>query len=425
MKLLVTGNGGREHALVWKLAQSPRVTAIFVAKGNAGTAQEPKTQNIDIDATDIFGLVEFATREQIDLVVNGPEAPLALGISDAMNKAGIACIGPSQAAAQLESSKVFCKRFLAEHKIPTARFESFTDLDLALAYAKQQSYPLVIKADGLAAGKGVVIAETLEQAQETLVAFLSQDALGAAGTSVVIEEFLIGEELSYICLVNDDQIITLASAQDHKRRNELDQGPNTGGMGAYSPAPQVTPELENKILTRIIKPTLDGLRAKSTPYLGFLYAGLMITPEHEPMVLEFNCRLGDPETQAILFRLQSDLADLCVKAVEHKLDQAELHWDPSPAITVVLASAEYPEACTVGHTIEGLKPATANQKVFHAATRQEGTNLLTNGGRVLNVTAKGAELATAQKAAYELAQHIDWPGRFYRQDIGRRGLTTT
>lgn len=421
MNILITGNGGREHALVWKIAQSPLATRIFVARGNAGTALEPKTENIAIEPTDIAGLVAFAKTHAIDLVINGPEAPLSLGITDQMHQAGIPCLGPSQRAAQLESSKVFCKNFLAQHRIPTAAYSTFTDFTTALAYAKIQTYPLVIKADGLAGGKGVIIAEDYVQAHDAITAMLADQRFGNAGRTIVIEEFLQGEELSFICLVSDDQIVPLASSQDHKRRDDHDQGPNTGGMGAYSPAPLLTDALQNRIMDEIMRPTLRALSAMGTPYLGFLYAGLMISPEGDPRVLEFNCRLGDPETQPILFRLQSDLVALCLQAIQHQLDGVTLAWDPRPAVSVVLASHGYPDHCELGFAIQGLpQQSAADLKVFHAGTLQRDSEIVTNGGRVLTATAKGDSFHEAQARAYRLAHQITWPGRFFRSDIGQK-----
>lgn len=421
MNILITGNGGREHALAWKVAQSPLVKRIYVARGNAGTTLEPKTENLTLDPTDVTGLVAFAKQHAIDLVINGPEAPLSLGLADLMHQAGIPCLGPSQRAAQLESSKVFCKNFLAQHHIPTANYATFTDFTTALAYAKTQSYPLVIKADGLAGGKGVIIAQNYVEAHDAISAMLADRRFGNAGCAIVIEEFLQGEELSFICLVSDDQLVPLASSQDHKRRDNHDQGPNTGGMGAYSPAPILTDALQTRILQDIMTPTLNALRSMHTPYLGFLYAGLMITPQGEPKVLEFNCRLGDPETQPILFRLKSDLVELCLKAVRHDLTDVELEWDPRPAVSVVLASQGYPDHYDVGLPITGLTPhLSSDHKVFHAGTRQQGDTVVTDGGRVLTVTAKGASFQAALTEAYRLAHQIDWPGRFFRTDIGQR-----
>lgn len=423
MKILIIGNGGREHALCWKISQSTHVTHIWVANGNAGTATEAKTVNINIEPTDIDGLIHFAKQEAINLVIVGPEAPLAAGISDKMQAANIACLGPSKAAAQLESSKSFCKHFLQNHQIPTARFEIFDDSAKALQYLQQQTFPIVIKADGLAAGKGVIIANDFSQAKQAILAMLCEHQFGPAGSRVVIEEFLTGEELSFICIVDGEQVIPLASSQDHKRRDDGDQGPNTGGMGAYSPAPFLTPELSTIIMEKIMYPTVKALKAMNMPYRGFLYAGLMIDKQGQPKVLEFNCRLGDPETQPILFRLKSDLVELCLAAVHHQLDQAVIVWDPRPALTVVLASGGYPETYRKGDAISGLAHTDLNYcKVFHAGTTLIDHKVLTTGGRVLSVTAIGTTLQDARDNAYRLAEQIRWPDRFYRSDIGYKAL---
>lgn len=422
MNILIIGSGGREHAICWKVAQSPHVTKIWVASGNAGTASEPKTTNIDIAPTAIQQLVAFAKNNHIALVIVGPEASIASGLCDALKIAQIPCIGPSQAAAQLESSKSFCKYFLEKYNIPTARFATFENIKPALDYLQQQTFPIVIKADGLAAGKGVVIAENQEQATQALTAMLCDQHFGAAGSRVVIEEYLVGEELSFICIVSDQQILPLASSQDHKRRDDGNQGPNTGGMGAYSPAPLLTPALTDTIMKDIMYPTIQGLSALGTPYLGFLYAGLMITDEG-PKVLEFNCRLGDPETQPILFRLKSDLVDLCLSAIHHRLDQTKLVWDPRPALTVVLASGGYPDDYENGHEIDGLeKPLLKNTKIFHAGTALNHKKVVTSGGRVLGITALGDTLNMARDSAYKIANNITWPGRFFRSDIGHNAL---
>ncbi len=423
MNILIVGNGGREHAIAWKVAQSPRVEHIFVASGNAGTALEPKTQNIPIAPTDIPALIKFALKNDVDLTIVGPEVPLAAGITDQFIQEGLACFGPSQAAAQLESSKSFCKQFMQAHNIPTAAFATFTDVKKAIDYLKQQSFPIVIKADGLAAGKGVVIAEDFEQACDSVNSMLIDNQFGDAGARVVIEEFLSGEELSFIAIVDGEHVLPLASSQDHKRRDDGDQGPNTGGMGAYSPAPILTPGLKDKIIKEIMQPTVDGLKANGSPFIGFLYAGLMIDANGDAKVLEFNCRLGDPETQPILFRLKSDLVELCQAALSKKLNTVTLEWDPRPAIAVVLASGGYPADYRKGDAICGLDNKThPDYKVFHAGTEQINGKIVTSGGRVLAVTALGDTLTAARDTAYTVAAHITWPDRFYRHDIGHRAL---
>ncbi len=425
MNLLVIGSGAREHAIAWKLSQSPKADKIFVAPGNAGTASTPKCENIAIEATNIAKLLEFAQQKQIDLTVVGPEAPLALGIVDQFCAAGLKCFGPTQQAAQLESSKVFAKQFMREHAIPTAAFASFTELAAAIEYLKQQAFPLVIKADGLAAGKGVFIPENKETAIKIATDILNENRFGIAGNRIVIEEFLQGEELSFIVMVDGENVIALASSQDHKRRDDGDKGPNTGGMGAYSPAPLLTPELKENVMQRIMLPTINGLRATGTPYRGFLYAGLMISPEGKPSVLEFNCRLGDPETQPILMRLKSDLVDLCLAATNQQLALRNPVWDTRSAITVVMASQGYPDSYRKGDVINGLGADTKDCKIFHAGTKIVENQIVTNGGRVLTVTALGDSLTNAREIAYNRAKDISWPGRFFRNDIGHRALGTS
>lgn len=424
MKILIIGNGGREHALAWKVAQSSKVTQVFVAPGNAGTALELKVQNVAITPTAVDELVAFAKQENIVLTIVGPEAALAAGVVDAFQREKLLCFGPTQAAARLETSKAFSKNFMRTHQIPTAHYEIFSEFTPALHYAQQQSFPIVIKADGLAAGKGVVIATTLSEAENALKIFFSDHYLNGAGKTVVIEEFLKGEELSFIALAHDEMLLPLAGSQDHKRRDNGDQGPNTGGMGAYSPVPLLTETLQHKIIEKIMRPTLQGLKKQGTPYSGFLYAGLMITPQNEPKVLEFNCRLGDPETQVIMMRLQSDLANLCLSALNGNLEQETITWDSRAALTVVLAAEGYPNEYRQGERIDGLThPTTEGIKIFHAGTLLKDKHVFTSGGRVLTVTALGDTLKEAQDRAYQEAAKIHWPGYFYRTDIGYRALS--
>ena len=423
MKILIVGSGGREHALAWKVAQSPHAERVFVAPGNGGTATEPGVENIPLAVTDIAGLVAFAQREAIGLTIIGPEAPLVLGLADALAEAGIPCFGPCQAAAQLEGSKAFAKDFLQRHGIPTAAYGVFTELAPALAYLQQLGAPVVVKADGLAAGKGVVLAADLATAETAVREMLDGGRFGQAGARVVIEEFLSGEEASFIAMVAGQHILPLASSQDHKARDDGDQGPNTGGMGAYSPAPIVTPEIHDRIMCEVMEPTVAGLAAEGVPYLGFLYAGLMIDAAGTPKVLEFNCRLGDPETQPLLMRLQSDLVELCLAALAGQLDQIQADWDPRPALGVVLAAGGYPDDYATGAVISGLEnTATPAVKVFQAGTQRVGDATLTQGGRVLCVTALGERVADAQRLAYHTVDQIQWPGVFYRRDIGYRAI---
>lgn len=423
MKILVIGSGGREHALAWKVAQSPKVSEVYVAPGNAGTALEPKVSNVPIKATDINGLLQLAQRERIDLTIVGPEAPLVAGIVDAFQVAKLACFGPSKAAARLEGSKGFTKDFLARHNIPTAAYERFTDFDAATAYIESQGAPIVIKADGLAAGKGVVLAETIPEAIDAARNMLSGDAFGDAGRSVVVEEFLRGEEASSIVMVDGRHILPFATSQDHKARDDSDQGPNTGGMGAYSPAPVVTEALQARIMAEIIEPTVQAMAAEGNPYTGFLYAGLMITADSIPKVLEYNCRFGDPEAQPVLLRLKSDLVALIAAALRGQLDKMTIDWDPRVALGVVMASGGYPGSYSKGYVISGL---TSNdddsQKVFHAGTTERDGQIVTEGGRVLCVTALGKTVTSAQTKAYELAQRINWKDVYYRRDIGYRAI---
>lgn len=422
MKILIIGNGGREHALAWKVAQSPQVTQVFVAPGNAGTALESKVQNVAIAATDIPKLLNFVCENAIDLTIVGPEAPLAAGIVDQFQAQGLACFGPTQAAAQLESSKAFCKDFLAQYQIPTANYATFTEIAAAQKYLKEQKLPIVIKADGLAAGKGVVIAHTLADANAAINNMLADNAFGEAGHRIVIEEFLTGEEASFIVMVDGKNILPLATSQDHKARDNGDRGPNTGGMGAYSPAPVITPEMQERIMHEIILPTVNGMAAAGQHYTGFLYAGLMITASG-PKVLEFNCRLGDPETEPMMLRLKSDLITLCLAALEKKLDQVTIVWDNRPALGVVLVSKGYPEKYLKGEIITGI-PSSSNPdwKIFHAGTAMQNGNIVTASGRVLCVTALGNTVLQAQQLAYEIAQKIHWKNIYYRTDIGYRAI---
>jgi phosphoribosylamine--glycine ligase len=422
MKLLIVGGGGREHALAWKCAQSPRVSQVFVAPGNAGTALEPKVRNIDVPADDIAALLEFAAREDIALTIVGPEGPLVAGIVDRFTAARRPCFGPTQAAARLEGSKAFTKDFLRRHRIPSASYAAFTAADFDPAYIKAQRLPVVVKADGLAAGKGVIICETHESAIAAAKAMLG-GSFGAAGNTIVVEEFLEGEEVSFIVVACDQTVVPLATSQDHKRRDDGDQGPNTGGMGAYSPAPLVTPALHARIMREVIEPTLRGLRADGNPYLGFLYAGLMIAADGTPNVLEFNCRFGDPETQPILTRLQSDLVDLCEAALAGTLDRSTPSWDSRAALGVVMAAGGYPDQYHKGDPISGLDAAAKLPgKVFHAGTRVEDGRVVTAGGRVLCAVGLGDSVAGAQAQAYDLVNAIHWDLVQYRRDIGYRAI---
>ena len=423
MKVLVIGSGGREHALAWKLAQSPHVAEVIVAPGNAGTAIEPRVRNADVAATDIEGLIALALEEDVALTVVGPEGPLVLGVVDRFRAAGLACFGPRRVAAQLEGSKAFAKEFLARHNIPTARYAVFTELEPALAHVRRHGAPIVIKADGLAAGKGVVVALTLGDAELALRDMLGAHSLGDACARVVIEEFLEGEEASYIVIADGTHALPMATSQDHKRVGEADTGPNTGGMGAYSPAPVVTPDVERRILDEVIGPTLAGMAAEGAPFIGFLYAGLMIAADGAPKVLEYNCRLGDPETQPLLMRLESDLVELCLAAIEGRLDQVKATWDPRPALGVVMAAGGYPDSYETGHPIRGLDAAMPSDvKVFQAGTKADGSSILTNGGRVLCVTALGDSVSAAQSLAYRGVEKIAWEGCRFRRDIGYRAI---
>jgi len=423
MKVLVVGSGGREHALAWKAAQSADVETVFVAPGNAGTALEPKLENINIGVTDIDALIEFAQTNQIGLTIVGPEAPLVIGIVDKFQAAGLRIFGPSEAAAQLEGSKAFTKDFLARHNIPTAAYGNFTDVDEAVAYIEQQGAPIVIKADGLAAGKGVILAQTNEEAIEAVKDMLSGNSFGDAGARVVIEELLTGEEASFICMVDGENVLPMATSQDHKARDNGDLGPNTGGMGAYSPAPVVTQEMHDRIMDEVIWPTVKGMAAEGHPYTGFLYAGVMIDETGKPNTLEYNVRFGDPETQPIMMRLKSDLAALCNAAIDKKLDQVTTEWDQRNALGVVLAAGGYPEKYNSGDVISGMENTeTADRKIFHAGTAEKDGEVVTAGGRVLCAVALGNSVTEAQKKAYELVDKVSWKDVYYRNDIGYRAV---
>jgi phosphoribosylamine---glycine ligase len=422
MRVLILGSGGREHAFAWKIANTPRVSTVFVAPGNAGTALESGVRNVDIAADDIDALVEFALREKIDLTVVGPEAPLVIGVTDAFEAAGLRCFGPRKLAARLEGSKAFTKEFLRRHKIPTAAYATFTKANFDPAWVRAQHAPLVVKADGLAAGKGVIICATTDEAVDSAQAMFDGQ-FGAAGSTVVIEEFLEGEEASFIAIVSGKDILPLATSQDHKRRDDGDRGPNTGGMGAYSPAPVVTDELHERIMREVMRPTAEGLISDGTPYIGFLYAGLMIAPDGTPNVLEFNCRFGDPETQPILSRLRSDLTLLCEAALDNRLAQVKADWDPRAALGVVLAAGGYPDTVRKGDEIHGLDAAAKLPgKVFHAGTALSDGRIVTSGGRVLCAVGLGTTVSEAQRAAYALCEEISWEGMQYRRDIGHRAV---
>lgn len=423
MNILIIGNGGREHALGWKVAQSPLAERVFIAPGNAGTAREEGLENVAIAVDDLAGLVEFARANDIGLTIVGPEAPLVMGVVDAFTQAGLKCFGPTRGAAQLEGSKAFTKDFLARHQIPTAAYGNFTEIDPALSYLHQVGVPIVIKADGLAAGKGVIIAHDMATAEETVRDMLSGNSFGEAGHRVVIEEFLSGEEASFIVMADGENILTMASSQDHKARDNGDQGPNTGGMGAYSPAPVVTPEMHQRIMDEVIRPTVDGMAAEGLPYTGFLYAGVMINADGIPKVLEYNCRFGDPETQPIMMRMRSDLVTHCLAAIDGQLDQEQTQWDDRPALGVVLAAGGYPNDYGKGDVITGLpEDQRDDAKVFHAGTAEANGEVVTAGGRVLCATALGESVAEAQANAYALARQIHWDGVFFRTDIGYRAI---
>ncbi len=423
MNVLIIGGGGREHALGWKAAQNPDVETVYVAPGNAGSALEPKLENVAIDVEDVAALVAFAKEKSIELTIVGPEAPLVIGVVDAFREAGLPIFGPTKEAAQLEGSKAFTKDFLARHEIPTADYANFTEIEPALAYVREKGAPIVIKADGLAAGKGVIVAMTLQEAEDAVKDMLAGNAFGDAGSRVVVEEFLDGEEASFIVMVDGSSVLPMATSQDHKRVGDKDTGPNTGGMGAYSPAPVVTPEIHQRVLEEVIYPTVRGMDAEGYPYTGFLYAGLMVMADGTPKVIEYNCRFGDPETQPIMMRMQSDLVELCLAAVDEKLDEAESHWDPRAAVGIVLAAGGYPGDYEKGDVISGLSTEDVEgEKVFHAGTAEKAGDVVTNGGRVLCATALGNSVSEAQQRAYKLASSIEWDGMFHRNDIGYRAI---
>ncbi len=424
MKLLVIGSGGREHALAWKLAQSPLVQKVFVAPGNAGTYREPKVENVALDPLHFAALADFAKTQKIDFTVVGPEAPLVAGLVDYFHEKGLACFGPSKAGAQLEGSKVFAKAFMQQHHIPTANAQVFTEIAPALDYLQHCSFPIVVKADGLAAGKGVVIARDLPSAQTAVEEMLQHKRFGIAGQQIIIEDFLEGEEVSFIVMCDGKNIIPLATSQDHKTRDDGDMGPNTGGMGAYSPAPIVTPSLQDEILHEVIIPTIEGMAKEGHPYKGFLYAGLMITPQQKIKVLEYNCRFGDPETQPILMRLTSDFAQMCLAAINGQLDTYKAQWDSRTALGVVLAAHGYPDNYHKNELIPTLNdiPPSDQYKIFHAGTKVEEGRIFTDGGRILCVTALGDNLQDAHQKAYRLVKKVAWDGVFYRNDIGHRAM---
>ena len=423
MNVLIVGGGGREHALAWKAAQSPLVRKVFVAPGNAGTALEPGVENVPVEADDVVALRYFAQEHGVSLTIVGPEGPLVAGIVDEFRAAGLKCFGPTQAAAQLEGSKAFCKDFMARHAIPTAAYATFSQVTPAVDHIRRMGAPIVVKADGLAAGKGVVVARTENEAIAAVEDMLSGNAFGEAGSRVVIEEFLRGEEASFIVMADGVHALPMASSQDHKARDDGDLGPNTGGMGAYSPAPVVTPEIHARVMAEVIEPTLAGMAQDGIPYTGFLYAGLMISPAGAIKVLEFNCRFGDPETQPILLRLDSDLVALCLAALEGRLDRTEARWNPRPALGVVLAAGGYPGDYRKGDAISGLPTeAQEDAKVFVAGARFHDGQVVTSGGRVLCACALGDSVAEAQRKAYALAGQIYWEGVFYRKDIGYRAV---
>ena len=423
MKILIVGSGGREHALAWKAKQSPKVSSVFVAPGNPGTALEENITNVAIAVDDISGLLAFACAEKIDLTIIGPEVPLVLGVVDQFTAAGLKCFGPTAKAAQLEGSKSFCKDFMIRHHIPTAAYQSFTDKDLAIAYINQQGAPIVVKADGLAAGKGVIVAQTVAEAIAAVENMLSGNVFGEAGNRVVVEEFLEGEEASFIVIADGKNALPMATSQDHKARDNGDKGPNTGGMGAYSPAPVVTKDIHDLVMQDVINPTLKGMADDGLPYTGFLYAGLMISKDNSVKVLEYNCRFGDPETQPIMMRMKSDLVELCNAALEGNLDKSTSDWDGRAALGVVIAAGGYPDTYQKGDIISGLSNTDqAGKKIFHAGTQQQGDNIVTSGGRVLCACALGETIQEAQTNAYDLVDTIQWDNMFYRTDIGFKAL---
>ncbi|GAB1623741.1 phosphoribosylamine--glycine ligase [Agarivorans albus] len=424
MNVLVIGGGGREHALAWKAAQSPLVEKVFVAPGNAGSALEPKLENVAIGVEDIAALLSFAQQNQVELTIVGPEAPLVIGVVDAFRAAGLKIFGPTEKAAQLEGSKSFTKDFLARHDIPTGYYQTFTEVAPAIAYVKEQGAPIVVKADGLAAGKGVIVAMTEAEAIAAIEDMLADNAFGEAGSRVVIEEFLDGEEASFIVMVDGSNVLAMATSQDHKRVGDGDSGLNTGGMGAYSPAPVVTPKIHQRIMDEVIMPTVKGMAAEDNEYTGFLYAGLMIMADGSPKIIEYNCRFGDPETQPIMMRMQSDIVELCLAAVDRKLDTKTAEFDPRAAMGVVLAAAGYPGSYPKGDviTLPSLSEETSSAKVFHAGTSEKDGNIVTNGGRVLCATALGNNVTEAQANAYALVKKVSWDGMFHRNDIGYRAI---
>ncbi len=421
MKVLVIGAGGREHALAWQCAKFANIEEVFVAPGNAGSELEDKLTNVNIGAEDIDGLIKFSQDNQIDITIVGPEAPLVMGVVDRFQAQGLAIFGPTQAASQLEGSKAFCKDFLDRNNIPTAYYDVFTEVAPAVKYVQEKGTPIVIKADGLAAGKGVIIANTEAEAVLAINDMLEGNRFGAAGSRVVIEEFLVGEEASFIVMVDDQNILPMATSQDHKARDNGDKGPNTGGMGAYSPAPIVTDEIFQDVMDKVIRPTVDGMALEGNPYSGFLYAGLMIDDQGKSKVLEYNCRFGDPETQPIMMRLKSNLAELCLLATQGKLDKANIEWDARSAMGVVLAANGYPGTYASGEVIE-LPSDTSDAKVFHAGTKMDGNDVVTCGGRVLCATALGADTKQAQTNAYQLLEKINWPSAYFRTDIGFKAI---
>jgi len=424
MKVLVVGSGGREHALAWSLARADRVTEVIVAPGNAGTAAEPKVRNVSVAAEDIPALLKLAQDENVALTVIGPEAPLVEGIVNQFKAAGLRCFGPTAKGARLEGSKAYTKEFLERYNIPTAGYRDFTDIDAALAYAQECTLPTVVKADGLAAGKGVIIAHTREEVADAVNIMLSDKAFGEAGNKIVIEDFLVGEEASFMAIIDGEDILPLATSQDHKARDEGDKGPNTGGMGAYSPAPVIDTAMAEKVMREVMQPTVAGLQADGEHYTGFLYAGLMIGADGIAKVLEFNCRMGDPETQPILFRLKTDLVDLIEAALDGTLADTHAEWDPRPSLGVVLAAGGYPESYSKGYTISGLDAdsTSADLKIFHAGTKEDGGDIVTAGGRVLCAVALGDSVADAQAKAYELVDQISWNNMYCRRDIGYRAV---
>jgi phosphoribosylamine--glycine ligase len=423
MKVLIIGSGGREHALAWKCAQSPRVDEVLVAPGNAGTAREDKARNVAVSSDDTEALAALARQENVALTIVGPEAPLVAGLVDRFQELGLPCFGPTAAAAQLEGSKAFTKDFMARHGIPSAAYQNFTELEPALEYIRQQGAPIVIKADGLAAGKGVIVAHTLEDAEQAATDMLEGGSFGEAGSRIVVEEFLDGEEASFIVVTDGTTVLPMATSQDHKARDEGDTGPNTGGMGAYSPAPVVTPDVEARIMNEVIRPTLEGMKADGHPYLGFLYAGLMIMADGSPKVIEFNCRMGDPETQPIMARLKSDLVDICQSTLDGELAARDAAWDTRAALGVVLAAGGYPGSYAKGKIISGLDGVDSDtQKVFHAGTTMDGDHVVTSGGRVLCVVGLGDTVAQAAQDAYAAVDKIDWDAMYFRRDIGHRAI---